>query len=36
MLEGLKLMVFGMGGIFLVTGVIYLSIKVLNEIDKNK
>ena len=36
MLEGLKLMFYGMGGIFLVTGVLYLSIKLLNKIDKNK
>lgn len=34
MIEGLKLMATGMGGIFLVTGIIYFSIKILNKCDK--
>lgn len=31
-LQGFMLMLFGMGGIFLVLTVIYLTIKVLNKI----
>jgi hypothetical protein len=27
--EGLKLMIYGMSGIFAVTGLVYISIKVL-------
>ncbi len=34
MFEGLKLMGTGMCGIFLVTGIIYISIKILNKLDK--
>lgn len=34
MIEGLKLMAIGMCGVFLVTGIIYISIKVLNRFDK--
>lgn len=34
MIEGIKLMTIGMGGIFLVTGIIYFSISVLNKFNK--
>lgn len=32
--EGLKLMVFGMSGVFIVTGIVYASMKVLAKLDK--
>lgn len=31
--EGLKLMLFGMSGVFIVTGVIYASMKILSKLD---
>lgn len=34
MIDGLKLMVTGMCGVFLVTGIIYFAIKILNNFDK--
>ncbi|WP_296644578.1 OadG-related small transporter subunit [Romboutsia sp. 13368] len=34
MIEGLKLMAIGMCGVFLVSGIIYLGIKILNKFDK--
>ena len=34
MIEGLKLMAIGMCGVFLVSGIIYLGMKVLNKFDK--
>ena len=34
MIEGLKLMATGMCGVFLVTGIIYFAIKILNNFDK--
>lgn len=34
MIEGLKLMVFGMLGVFLVVGIIYFIVKVLTNFDK--
>ena len=34
MIEGLKLMAIGMSGVFLVTGIIYFGIKILNNFDK--
>nr|WP_288564627.1 OadG-related small transporter subunit [uncultured Romboutsia sp.] len=34
MIEGLKLMAIGMCGVFLVTGIIYFAIKILNNFDK--
>lgn len=34
MIEGLKLMATGMYGVFLVTGIIYFAIKILNNFDK--
>lgn len=32
--EGLKLMIYGMGGIFIVTGIIYATMKLLSKIDQ--
>lgn len=34
MIEGLKLVAIGMCGVFLVSGIIYLSVKILNNFDK--
>ena len=34
MIEGLKLMLFGMLGVFLVVGIIYFIVKVLTNFDK--
>lgn len=33
--EGLRLMVFGMSGIFIVTGIVYGFMKILGKLDKN-
>lgn len=32
--EGFKLMAFGMSGVFIVTGVVYLSMKLLYKLDQ--
>lgn len=36
MVEGLELMGFGMGGIFVVIGIIYISMKLLIKFVKDK
>lgn len=33
-LEGIELMLYGMGGIFIVTGIVYIVMKILGMIDK--
>ena len=33
--EGLRLMAFGMSGIFIVTGIVYGLMKILGKLDKN-
>lgn len=32
--QGLKLMELGMSGVFIVTGIVYLAMKLLSKIDK--
>ena len=33
-LEGIGLMIYGMGGIFIVTSIVYIVMKILGAIDK--
>lgn len=32
--EGLKLMALGMSGVFIVTGIVYISMKILCKLDQ--
>lgn len=32
--QGLRLMAFGMSGVFIVTGIVYASMKLLSKIDQ--
>lgn len=34
--EGLKLMILGMSGVFIVTGIVYISMKALCNIDRKE
>lgn len=32
--EGIRLMLFGMSGVFIVTGIVYLTMRILASIDR--